>query len=346
MPKPYSTGDPELDELVEKIVAHHATSPQADLLRQIVVSAMKLIQDGADRGDMKLINSSLKEMRYSFKIFAPYRRRKKVSVFGSARTPEDHPDYRQAHEFTSMMAERGYMCITGAGNGIMKAGHEGAGPENSFGVNIRLPFEQMANPVIDGDPKLVNFKYFFTRKLAFLKETHAVVCFPGGFGTHDEGFETLTLIQTGKSHIIPVVFVHPPEHPFWNDFDRYVRDRLLAGGMISPEDLHLYLVTDSVERACLEITQFYRRYHSMRYVGDDLVIRLESPLTPEQVAALSDEFRDLLEEGRIEQIGTLPEETEDHIAHLPRLKMRYTRRRYGRLRQFIDRLNSFGESAS
>lgn len=343
MAKYSATGDPKLDELVEQIVEHHATSPQADLLRQIVVSAMKLVADGADRGDMKLINTTLKEMRYSFKVFMPYRRRRKVSVFGSARTPEGHPDYLQTQEFTREMAERGFMCITGAGNGVMKAGHAGAGAKNSFGVNIRLPFEQTANDVIDGDPKLVNFKYFFTRKLAFIKETHAVVCFPGGFGTHDEGFETLTLIQTGKSYLLPVLFIHPPETGFWNDLDRYIKERLLPAGMISEEDLYLYRITDSVQQACDEITNFYRRYHSMRYVGDELVLRLETALTDEQLAELNAEFGDLLVEGSAYRQGVaLPEEADDRpIIHLPRLFFRYHRRRYGRLRQLIDKINAF-----
>lgn len=338
-----STGDAKLDELVEQIVEHHATSPQADLLRQIVVSAMKLVADGADRGDMKLINTTLKEMRYSFKVFMPYRRRRKVSVFGSARTPEGHPDYVQTQEFTKKMAERGYMCITGAGNGVMKAGHAGAGAANSFGVNIRLPFEQTANDVIEGDPKLVNFKYFFTRKLAFIKETHAVVCFPGGFGTHDEGFETLTLIQTGKSYILPVLFVHPKETGFWHDLDRYIRQRLLPAGMISEEDLNLYRITDSVDEACDEITNFYKRYHSMRYVGDELVVRLESPLSEEELDSLNRDFSDLLVPGNAYRQGpAAPEEADDQpIMHLPRLFFRYHRRRYGRLRQLIDRINSF-----
>lgn len=337
-----STGDPKLDDLVEQIVEHHATSPQADLLRQMVVSATKLVADGADRGDMKLINTTLKEMRYSFKVFMPYRRRRKVSVFGSARTPEGHPDYLQTLEFTKEMAERGYMCITGAGNGVMKAGHAGAGAANSFGVNIRLPFEQTANDVIEGDPKLVNFKYFFTRKLAFIKETHAVVCFPGGFGTHDEGFETLTLIQTGKSYLLPVVFVHPKETGFWWDLDRYVRERLLPAGMISEEDLYLYKITDSVQEACDEITQFYKRYHSMRYVGDELVIRLETPLSEDELAEVNGEFADLLVPGNAFRQGpAAPEEADEPIAHLPRLYFRYHRRRYGRLRQLIDRINSF-----
>ena len=337
-----STGDPKLDDLVEQIVEHHATSPQADLLRQMVVSAMKLVADGADRGDMKLINTTLKEMRYSFKVFMPYRRRRKVSVFGSARTPEGHPDYIQTQEFSREMAARGFMCITGAGNGVMKAGHAGAGAANSFGVNIRLPFEQTANDVIEGDPKLVNFKYFFTRKLAFIKETHAVVCFPGGFGTHDEGFETLTLIQTGKSYILPVLFVHPQETGFWWDLDRYVRQRLLPAGMISEEDLFLYKITDSVQEACDEITTFYKRYHSMRYVGDELVIRLEQALTDEQLALLNTDFADLLVPGASYRQGeAAPEEADEPIQHLPRLYFRYHRRRYGRLRQLIDRINSF-----
>ncbi|MBI3927250.1 MAG: LOG family protein [Armatimonadetes bacterium] len=339
----YSTGDPAVDEAIERMIRGYAPDySNADLIHQMIVTALKLVSDDADRGDLKILNTTMKEMRYSFKVFRPYRRARKVSVFGSARTPEESDDYKQAREFSAEMARHGFMSITGAGHGIMKAGHVGAGREKSFGVNIRLPFEQVANEVIAGDEKLVNFKYFFTRKLAFLKETHAVVCFPGGFGTHDEGFEALTLVQTGKSHILPIVFIHPRGASFWYDWDCYVKDRLLARGMISAEDLSLYRVTDDVQVACAEILRFYRRYHSMRYVGDDLVIRLESALKPEELAALNLEFGDLVKSGRIEPTAMLPEETSDpDIDHLPRLRLKFPRRRFGRLRQLIDRINGF-----
>lgn len=341
MPR-YSTRDIGLDREIFQLIQKIGPTEHADLIHQMIVTALKLVGDDPDRGDLKIINSALKEMRYSFKVFKKYRRCRKVSVFGSARTPENTDDYRQCVEFARRMAELGFMCITGAGNGIMKAGHEGAGREMSLGANIRLPFEQVANDIIAGDEKLVNFKYFFTRKLAFLKETHAVVNFPGGFGTHDEGFEALTLIQTGKSHLLPVIFIHPPGKRFWSQWDEYVRDHLLGEQLISPEDPSLYLVTDDVQQAVDEIINFYRRYHSSRYVGDNLIIRLESPLRPEEVEELNDEFKDLLVSGRIEPIAVLPQEANDpDIAHLPRLKMRFARRRFGRLRQLVNRINSF-----
>lgn len=340
MARGYSTGDAGLDEAIARFLERRG-GDNGDLVRQMITTALKLVDDGADRADMKIINTALKEMRYSAKVFAPYRRVRKVSLFGSARVSQDTELYRQAVEFSREMARRGFMIITGAGHGIMKAGNEGAGRERSFGVNIRLPFEQVANEVIAGDPKLINFKYFFTRKLAFLKETHAVVCCPGGFGTHDEGFEALTLVQTGKSHMVPIVFLHPPSHRFWHDWNDYIRERLLARGLISPEDLALYRVTDDVTRACDEITRFYRRYHSMRYVREKLVIRLEAPLSPQELEELNQDFADLLVEGRIEQVpSALPEETDDQpIAHLPRLTLHFTRRAFGRLRQLLDRLN-------
>lgn len=339
----YSTGNDLIDEQIGKLICMLGVETEnGDLAHQMMVTSLKLLKDGAERGDLKIINTTLKEMRYAFKVFAPYRRSRKVSVFGSARCGADTEDYKQAVEFSREMARRGFMCITGAGHGIMEAGHLGAGREQSFGVNIRLPFEQVANKVIAGDKKLVNFKYFFTRKLAFLKETHAVVCFPGGFGTHDEGFEVLTLVQTGKSHMLPVVFIHPEGGSFWDDWHAYVRDRLLARGMISPEDLSLYKVTDNVTEACDEVTRFYRRYHSERYVRDLLVIRLECALTAEELESLNEEFSDLLVSGKIEASQALKEEMHDpHISHLPRLTLRFARKRFGRLRQMIDRINSF-----
>ena len=306
-----------------------------------MVTVVKLAQDGTDHGDLKIINTTLKEMRYAFKVMKPYRRVRKCAVFGSARCKPETEDYQQATKFSELIAELGFMVITGAGHGIMEAGNRGAGADRSFGLNIKLPFEQVANPYIAGDEKLVNFKYFFTRKLAFMKDTHAVVCCPGGFGTHDEGLEVLTLIQTGKSHMVPIVFLHPEGSEFWTDWHKYNTEQLLTRGMISEPDLSLYRVTSSVEEACQEIEHFYRRYHSMRYVKDQLVVRLEQPLNDEELELLNQEFSDILKSGQIESTLALPSESDKTIAHLPRLKMHFRRRAFGRLREFVNRLNSF-----
>ncbi|HXE73847.1 MAG TPA: LOG family protein, partial [Candidatus Nitrosotenuis sp.] len=254
----YLTGDEQLDDAIDRYFERlEASQPDVALVREMIVTALKLIKDRADRGDLKIINTTLKEMRYSFRVFAPYRRVRKCTIFGSARVGPETEEYRQAQEFAREMARLGYMIITGAGGGIMEAGNAGAGREMSFGVNIRLPHEQVPNPAIAGDPKLINFKYFFTRKLMFLKETHAVVFCPGGFGTHDEAFETLTLVQTGKSHLFPIVCLAPPGSTFWTDWERDIRQRLLGRGLISPDDLYLYKVTHSIDEACGEITGFY-----------------------------------------------------------------------------------------
>ena len=339
MVRTYGTGNPDLDAAI----ARHLEACEfryPELVREMITTALKLVQDGADRGDLKILNSALKEMRYSCKVLREFRRVRKVCVFGSARVDEESAEYQQAREFSREMAARGFMTLTGAGPGIMKAGNEGAGPENSFGLTIKLPSEQKPNSYMAGDPKLVNFKYFFTRKLAFLKDSHAIAMFPGGFGTHDEAFEALTLVQTGKSHLVPVVFVHPPGSGFWEDWDAYIRGHLLGRGLISPEDLSLYRITSAPLAACQEITDFYRRYHSMRYVHQDLVIRLEAPLEEEEIEALNEEFRDLVVSGRIEPCEALPPEADDlPIARLPRLKFRFARRRFGRLRQLVDALN-------
>ncbi len=342
MGKDYSIGVPELDAAIERYLDEQGAGAQAPLIHDMITTALKLVTDGAERGDLKIINTALKEMRYSFKVLRRHSRIRKVSVFGSARVGPETPEYRQARTFCREMAARGFMTITGAGPGIMQAGNEGAGREMSFGMNIRLPFEQAANPAIDGDDKLVNFKYFFTRKLAFLKDSHAIVMFPGGYGTHDEGFEALTLVQTGKSHLVPLVFIHPPGSDFWDDWDAYIREHLLGRNLISEEDLSLYRITEDTPAACDEITRFYRRYHSMRYVRDELVIRLEAPLTPEELETLNQDFSDLVMGGRIESTAALAPEADDpEICHLPRLKFRFARRRFGRLRQLVDALNRF-----
>jgi uncharacterized protein (TIGR00730 family) len=273
-------------------------------------------------------------------VFEPFSHVRKVSVFGSARTRPDQPAFDQAWRFAQRMVEEGWMVITGAGGGIMSAAQGGAGREASFGVNIRLPFEQEANPTIAGDRKLINFRYFFTRKVVFVKESHAIALFPGGFGTHDEGFEALTLIQTGKSEILPVVFVDAPGGSYWRDWERWLRSHLLEGGLVSEEDFHLFRVTDDVEEAVAEIRSFYRNYHSSRFVDELLVMRVRTAPTPGQLAELNDAFADIVTGGRIEVARPLEREAGE-APDLPRVTLRFDRRSVGRLRQLIDRLNSF-----
>ncbi len=319
----------------DSVLTRHPT-----LIEEIKQTADRLKSDGASRGDLKILSRALRELRYAFKVFAPFRRQRKVSVFGSARTADDEPAYRQSVEFGRRMAEEGWMVLTGAGGGIMEGAHVGCGRTRAMGVNIMLPFEQDANPVIAGDRKLANFKYFFTRKLMFIKEVHAVVLFPGGFGTQDEGFETLTLVQTGKRDLMPIVLIDPPGSSYWSHWIDFVREQLLDGKLISPEDLSLFFVTQSVEEATEEIMRFYSVYNSMRYVRGKLVLRLHYAPDDALIERLNDEFSDIVEKGRIELVKTHRLEADDrHLRHLPRLAFRFSRRNIGRLRQMVDLIN-------
>ena len=292
---------------------------------------------------MKLMATAVRELRYCLKVFSAYRGKRKATVFGSARTHPDHPAYRAAEEFGRRLVEDGWMVITGAGGGIMEAGHRGAGRGDSFGLNIILPFEQSANSVVQGDPKLVTLRYFFTRKLMFIKESDAVVLFPGGFGTHDEAYEALTLVQTGKSHIFPIVMVDEPGGEYWKKWQQFVEQELLGRNYISPSDMSLFRVTDSVESAIREVVGFYRVYHSMRYVRRELAMRLRTRLSDHLLEQIRWDFGDILLGGRFEQVDALPEEgNEPELAALPRLKFRFDRHAIGRLRQLIDRINAEG----
>ncbi len=334
-----------IENLVEKAENLYAGSDGAEYVRQIMVSAVGLMRDAASRGDLKLINSALKELRYSFRVFAPYRHLRKVAIFGSARTAPDHPDWKQAYDFAERMAAEGWMTITGAGDGIMGAAQGGAGREASFGVNIRLPFEQSANEVIAGDHKLISFRYFFTRKISFVKEAHAIALFPGGFGTHDEGFEALTLIQTGKSEILPIVFVDAPGGTYWEAWNEYVTSHLSARGLVKEQDLALYKITDDIDEAVGEIQNFYSNYHSSRYVGKLLVLRVRQAPDADQLDELNTHFGDILSKGKIEVAEALPPEAGE-VEHYPRITLHFNRLHVGRLRTLIDRVNSFVDESA
>lgn len=326
-----------------KVNDRAAPSHIADLIEKIKMSADKLAGDHTSRGDLKILSRTLKELRYAFKVFAPYRRHRKVTVFGSARTSPDEPAYGQAVRFGQAMAEHGWLVVTGAASGIMEAGHVGAGREQSMGLNILLPFEQAANSVIAGDDKLVYMKYFFTRKLMFVKESHAMCLLPGGFGTLDEGLEVLTLLQTGKRDMAPVVLLDEPGGDYWADFQHFVEKNLLGRGMIERDDLSLFKRTDDVAEAVAEILQFFRVYHSMRYVRGNLVLRLNRSLDETKLERINTQFADILDGGRFTQGSPLPEERDEpDLAHLSRLVFPFNRHALGRLRQLIDCVNKEG----
>ena len=314
---------------------------QPEIIREMILAALKAGQEDGDRADLKLMNATMKEMRFTTKVFRPYRDVKKVTVFGSARTKPEETLYDMARKLGQKLVEEKYMVITGGGPGIMQAVNEGAGPENSFGVNIRLPFEQRPNPVIDGNPRYVIYKYFFNRKVAFLKEAHAIAFFPGGFGTLDEAMETLTLVQTGKRYTLPLILIDEPGGTYWKHWLSFLKSELLVRGLINQTDFKLFECVESVDQAVSKINHFYRRYHSLRYVGDKLVIRLNSAINSQTVNQFKNHFSDILTpEGDMILSKSLPEESEEaNISHLPRLVIDFNREEFGRLRQLIDALN-------
>jgi hypothetical protein len=335
-----SRRESDLAPQIQALIAAAGGGHNPDLVADIVETALRLLRDVEHRGDMKVIQTALRELRHAFKVFEPYAGQRKVTIFGSARLQPDRPEYQQAVEFGRQMAAAGFMVITGAGPGIMQAGHEGAGPKMSFGANIRLPWEQSANPVIERDQKLITFKYFFTRKLTFIRHSDALALFPGGFGTLDEGYEALTLMQTGKSQLMPLVLIDKPGGTFWKTWHQHIRDHLLRNELISPEDLNLYQITDRTEQAVKWITRFYRNYHSSRFVKDQLVIRLRHAPSATAIAALNEDFADIIKGEPVRRIEAAADEREDEdFPELPRIAFGFDRKSYGRLREFVDRLN-------
>jgi uncharacterized protein (TIGR00730 family) len=329
------------DEAIEQLIRLVGGIRRPAIIREMILASLKAGQEDDEKADLKLMNTTLKEMRYTSKVFGSYKGVKKVTVFGSARTAPDEPAYQLAVLFGRRLSEAGYMVITGGGSGIMQAVNEGAGPEHSFGVNIRLPFEQQFNPVLKGNPRNISYKYFFNRKVAFIKESDAVTLFPGGFGTLDEAMELLTLVQTGKRNPLPLILMDVPGGTYWHRLIQFLKNELLNQCYISETDFHLFETVNSAEDALRCIERFYQRYHSLRYVGDQLVIRLTSGIEDKEVRELKGRFSDILTPpGDIRLSGPLPEEADEpEINELPRIILDFNRKNFGRLRCLIDQIN-------
>ena len=332
---------PPFDARVRQLVRDWGAEESPELIEEMIVTALKIARDRMNVADLKLINRSVREMRYAAKVFAPFQHLRKVAVFGSARSSADSPEFKVAEDFARKMVTHNFMVITGGGDGIMGAAQKGAGRERSFGLNIRLPSEQQANVVIKGDRKLVNLNYFFTRKLNFVKEAHAFAMFPGGFGTLDETFEVLTLMQTGKARLIPVVLLDRPRGNYWKTWMKFLTSRLLMPGFISPEDFSFFKIVHNVREAVAEILHFYKIYHSARWVGDRFVVRINHRLSKQAIVDLNQKFADIVRRGNIIQAAALRQEkNEPEVWDLPRLILTPYRSRFGRVRQLIDAINS------
>ncbi|WP_036483701.1 LOG family protein [Myxosarcina sp. GI1] len=329
----------EIGELLGSLGEHK----NKQWIERALAVLVRIAKEDTERLDWKILTASLEDLEQGFKKFYPYRHVRKIAIFGSARIEKNTAEYQMAVDFARCITQLGFMVITGAGGGIMQAGNEGAGRVNSFGLNIKLPFEQNANQAIDGDDKLIDFKYFFTRKLFFLRESDAIALFPGGFGTQDEAFETLTLCQTGKYGPVPLVLIDKPGGDYWHLWNDYIHQQLCDRGLVSPDDPSLYTITDNVETACQTIQNFYREYHSSRYVGDRFVIRLNSELSDTTVEQLNQDFSDILAKGKIVKSKALPEERDDETAKLPRLVFYFNQRNFGRLYQLINIINQSGQ---
>jgi uncharacterized protein (TIGR00730 family) len=339
----------KLDSLqadIAQLIENLPTLKHQQYITQALATIVRLAESEIDRLDWKILSTALADMERGFQLFYAYRHVRKVTIFGSARLSSETPEYQMAVEFARRISQLGFMVMTGGGGGIMEAGNEGAGRENSFGLNIQLPFEQQANSIIEGDPKLIHFKYFFTRKLFLLKESDAIALFPGGFGTQDEAFECMTLSQTGKFGPVPLVLIDPPGGDYWRSWSEYIDKQLVQKSLVSPEDPSLYTVTDNLDVACNAITRFYQVYHSSRYVGDLLVIRLKSELSDAEVEQLNADFSDILVTGVIEKSQALPQEAQDESFHLPRIVLYFNQKDLGRLYQLIAVINQMGTPSS
>ena len=336
-----------LNRQLEQLLANLPEHRDRSLIERALAAIVRIADSDTERLNWKIFTASLEDLERGFQKFAPYRHTRKIAIFGSARTSPQQAEYKMAADFARLITKDGFMVITGAGGGIMQAGNEGAGRDNSFGLNIRLPFEQGANPAIDGDDKLIDFKYFFTRKLFFLKESDAIALFPGGFGTQDEAFETLTLCQTGKYGPVPLVLIDKPGGDYWHSWNNYICSQLKENGLISPDDPSLYTITDNLDVAYQTIKDFYRVYHSSRYVDKLFVMRLKLELSDSAVAELNQEFGDILVKGKISKSTAFPEELKDlETIDLPRLTFYFNQKSLGRLHQLIAKINQCGDSCA
>jgi uncharacterized protein (TIGR00730 family) len=341
VPRPRATsGDPEVDAVLGQLLAANGSDANDDLIRSLLITALEMDKADIDRLELKIASQTMVEMLRAWQVFAPYASRAKVTIFGSARIKPGQPDYELAVAFGRRMAERDWMAITGAGPGIMTAGMEGIGVDRSFGVNILLPFEQQAAALINRDPKLATFKYFFTRKLTFMKESDAFALFPGGYGTLDEAFELITLVQTGKSYPVPIVLLDHPGSTYWRAWEHFIESQLLEPGLIGPNDLDLFLHTHDPDEAAEYLCAFYSCYHSLRFVGRRLILRLRSPVPPDALADLNREFADIVVKGEIEPVeATEAERRDGDQVDLPRLALHFDDRSFARLVLLIRRVN-------
>ena len=338
--KEYEIDDKAIDGLINELARRRGSSESDYLLREILTTAVKLGMESKDKGDLKLVNNALKELRYSFKIFFPFRHVKKAIIFGSARSKNTSAEYIMAEKFSKKITEKGYMVVTGGGPGVMEAGNKGALKGKDFALNIRLPFEQKPNPYIDEKERMINFKYFFTRKLIFVKETDVTALFPGGFGTLDEGFEMLTLMQTGKSKPRPIILMEPKGSTYWSDWKRFINNQLVKNGYINKDDFSLFYLARSVEEAVSFIENFYRVYHSIRYVAGMTIIRLNTKISSKTLKLINKKFKGILTSGEITFSPPTKEEVErEEFLDLPRLAMNYNLHDYGRLLQLIHAIN-------
>jgi uncharacterized protein (TIGR00730 family) len=338
----YIVGEPRIDQMIQEL-SKSCTAPECQvLIKEMLTTLMKFSQEHSDVGDYKLINTSLKELRHGLKTFLPYRHKLKAVIFGSARTGEKDPCYQMTQNLSEQLSRNGIMVISGAGGGIMEAANRGAGPENTFGINIKLPFEQQPNPYIRGNQKLMSLKYFFTRKLLFIKESNATILFPGGFGTLDEGFENMTLLQTGKSLPRPIVLAEPENGVFWENWLHHIKTDLLGNGYISEDDLKLFYISRTVDEAVKYILEFFRVYHSLRYVKELTVLRFTQEIPKTLIDRLNGEFKDIIRDGTIQSSPPLQEELlKKEFPDTPRLVFNFNKRDFGRLMDLIHYINRY-----
>ena len=325
-------------DLIELMEGDLPEGSEDEILHDMLYNVGQLRSEKLDILELRLLNTAFKELRYALKIFKPYRDVPKAAVFGSARTTTDHASFKIAEDFGRKLAKKNWMIITGGARGIMEAAMVGDGAKNSCGLTLMLPFEQTANPVILGNQKLIFFKYFFTRKLMFLKESQSTVLFPGGFGTFDEGFESFTLVQTGKAKPRPLVLADAPKSGYWAALLEFLKVHMAGERLISPRDLSLIRHCQDMDQAVNEVTHFYENYDSSRFFKDYYLIRLKKRISDAALAQLSVEFKDMFTQGGIERLTDVGEDQRGNPA-LERITFRFDRASYSRLRELIDRLN-------